>query len=206
MTLKEIYEEVVAHGWANIADEEGGEARIKRWINQAYREVLNHRAWGFLEDDAEGKAPLTIEDLGHVLSVVCVEQGTRLGYTTRAGLIHWDPTLAATGVPRQWYLETDTVLHVYPVNTDLKIKVRYLTEPADLKEDGDEPVMPAAWHQLLVDGAVVRAYKTTDNYEAAGFMRQEYDRVLRDMVKTLRKSYDGNKVVQRTGTANDYLG
>lgn len=205
MNLKEIYEEVVGHGWENIANEEGGEARIKRWINQAYREILNYRAWGFLEEEDEGKAPLTIEDLGHVLSVVCVEQETRLEYTTRAGLIHWDPTLSNSGIPTQWYLETDTELHVYPVNTDLKIKVRYLKEPADLKEDGDEPVMPEAWHQLIVDGAVVRAYKTTDNFEAAGFMRQEFDRVLADMVKTLRKSYDGNKLIQRTGSVNDYL-
>jgi len=205
LTFKEIYEEVVAHGWDNIAGEEGGEARIKRWINQAYREIIDFKAWGFLEATKEGKAPLTIADLGHVLSVVNLTNETRLDYTTRAGLAHWDPVLSATGVATQWFLEGETELHVYPLDTASTLRVVYLKNPADLKEDKDEPALPPAYHGLIVDGAVVRAYKTTDNCEAGGFVRQEFDRGLRNMVKTLRKSYDGNKLIQRTGTVNDYL-
>lgn len=205
MTFKQLYEEVVAHGWDQIAGEEGGEARLKRWINQAYREIIDFRAWGFLEDEEEGKAPLTIADLGHVLSAVNATNGTRLEYTTRAGLVHWDADLDATGIASQWYLEGETELNVYPIDTGSTIKVRYLKVPADLKEDSDVPVVPEGYHGLIVDGAVVRAYKTTDNYEAAGFARQEFDRGMRNMVRSLRKSYDGNRRIQRTGTVNDYL-
>lgn len=205
MTFLEIYEEVVARGFENIAGEEGGEARIKRWINQAYREIIDFRAWGFLEASKEGTAPLTIADLGHVLSAVNVTNETRLEYATRAGLVHWDATLSAAGVSTQWYLEGDTELHVYPVDTASTIKVRYLRVPADLEEDADEPMIPAGYHDLIVDGAVVRAYKTTDNFEAGGYVRQEFDRGLRNMVRTLRKSYDGNRMIQRTGSVNDYL-
>lgn len=205
MTFKEIYEEVVAHGWDNIAGEEGGEARIKRWINQAYREIIDFRAWGFLEATKEGKAPLTIADLGHVLSVVNLTNENRLDFTTRAGLAHWDPAVSASGVGTQWFLEGETELHVYPADTDSTYRVVYLKNPAELAADGDKPALPEPYHGLIVDGAVVRAYKTTDNFEAGGFVRQEFDRGLRNMVKTLRKSYDGNKRIQRTGTANDYL-
>lgn len=206
MTFKEIYEEVVARGFENIAEEEGGEARIKRWINEAYREVIDHRAWAFLRDEAEGKAPLTIEDLGHVISAVNQRSDSRLTFTTEAGLRHWDPTLESTGVATQWFLEGDSELHVYPTDAASEILVVYLKNPPDLKEDGDEPLVPAGYHGVIEDGAVLRAYKATDNYEAVGAVLAEFNRGLKSMRKNLRKAYDGGQLIQRTGSVNDYLG
>lgn len=206
MTFKELIEEVSARGFEFIANDEGGEARIKRWINQAYREIIDFRAWGFLEAEKEGKAPLTIADLKHVLSVVNVTNGERLTYTTRAGLEHWDPGLSTVGTATQWFLDGEDELRVYPADADSTIQVRYLMKPPDLAADGDEPIFDADYHDLIVDAAVVRAYKNTDNFEAAGFVRQEFDRGMRNMVRNLRKSYDGNRMIQRSGTVNDYLG
>lgn len=205
MSFKELVEEVIARGFENVANEEGGEARIKRWLNQAYREIIDFRAWAFLEEEDEGKAPLTIVDLKHVLTVVNRSSGERLNYTTRAGLEHWDPGLVAAGTATQWFLDGEDELHVYPVDADSTIQVRYIKKPADLKEDKDEPIFDADYHDLIVDAAVVRAYKNIDNFEAAGFLRQEFDRGMRNMVRNLRKSYDGNRMIQRSGTVDDYL-
>lgn len=201
MTYKELLEEVKARGFEHIS-----EARLKRWINQAYREIVDHRAWEFLEEEKEGNAPLEFEDLGHVLSVVNVTEQTHLGFTTVASLGRWDPALSSSGTATQWYMKGSQEIHVFPTDAASTIKVTYLKVPADLKEDEDEPVIPVAYHGLIVDGAVLRAYKNTDNFEAASAVRQELNIGLRGMVKTLRKSYDGNRLIQRTGSANDYLG
>lgn len=205
MTFKELIEEVSARGFEFIANDEEGEARIKRWINQAYREIIDYRAWGFLEGEKEGKAPLTIADLKHVLSVVNVSNGERLTFATRAGLERWNPGLTEVGTATQWFLDGEDELRVFPSDADSTIQVRYLLKPPDLKEDGDEPIFDADYHDLIVDAAVVRAYKNTDNFEAAGFVRQEFDRGMRNMVRNLRKSYDGNRMIQRSGTVDDYL-
>jgi len=205
VTFKQLQEEVVARGFENIATDTGGEARIKRWINQAYREIIDTRAWAFLEATKEGLTPLAIADLGHVLSVTDVTHETLLSYVERAVLLHWDPALTGKGSADRWYLESGTTLKVYPADAASTFLVRYLKEVADLVADGDEPVIPAAYHGVIEDGAVVRAYKTTDNYEAGQFVRQEYDRGLKSMVRGLRVNYDSAKTIVRTGTVNDYL-
>lgn len=206
MTFKELVEEVINRGFENIANEEGGEARIKRWINQTYREIVDHRAWGFLEEEKEGNAPLTIADLSHVLSVVNVTSDAPVTFTTRAALTDWDPALSTTGVASQWYLVGEDELHVYPADVDSTIRVYYLKDPPDLKADADVPVVPEDYHGVIEDGAVLRAYKTTDNYEAIAASRSEFNNGLRSMRKRLRKSYKGNRLVRKTGTVNDYIG
>lgn len=206
MTFKQLQEEVVARGFQNIADEEGGEARIKRWINQAYREIVDDRAWAFLEATKEGAAPFAIADLGHVLSAVNVTSEAPLAFIDRAELTNQDPALVSTGIASLWFLENGTQLCVHPLDTGSTIRVRYLKLPADLAADGDEPVIPVAYHGVIEDGAVVRAYKTTDNYEAGQFVRQEWERGMKGMRKGLRKSYAGNRKMVRSGNINDYLG
>jgi hypothetical protein len=205
LTFKELKEEVIARGFENIATDTGGEARIKRWINQSYREVIDHRAWAFLEASKEGKAPLAIADLGHVLSVTNLTVETLLTYIERAALLHWDPALSGTGTGTQWYLENGNSIHVYPGDTASTILVRYLKEVADLVADGDEPVVPAAYHGVIEDGAVLRAYKTTDNFEAVIAIRAEFNAGLKSMVKGLRVNYDGSRTIVRTGSVNDYI-
>lgn len=205
MTFKELQEEVIARGFENIATDTGGEARIKRWINQSYREVIDHRAWAFLEATKEGKAPLAIADLGHVLSISNLTNETLLTFMERAALLHWDPALTGVGVGNRWYLESGNSIHVYPTDAESTYLVRYLKEVADLVANGDEPVVPSAYHGVIEDGAVLRAYKTTDNFQAGQFVRTEFNNGLKSMVKGLRVNYDSAKTIIRTGSVNDYI-
>jgi hypothetical protein len=205
VTFKELQEEVIARGFENIATDTGGEARIKRWINQSYREVIDHRAWAFLEATKEGKAPLAIADLGHVLSISNLTNETLLTFMERAALLHWDPALTGVGVGNRWYLESGNSIHVYPTDAESTYLVRYLKEVADLVANGDEPVVPSAYHGVIEDGAVLRAYKTTDNFQAGQFVRTEFNNGLKSMVKGLRVNYDSAKTIIRTGSVNDYI-
>jgi hypothetical protein len=140
-----------------------------------------------------------------VLSVSNLTNESLVKFIERAVLLHYDPALTGTGVGNRWYLENGNSLHVYPTDPNSTYVVRYLKEAAELVNDGDEPVLPAAYHGVIEDGAVLRAYKTTDNYEAVASTRSEFNIGLKSMVKGLRVNYDSGKTIVRTGSANDYI-
>jgi hypothetical protein len=204
LTYKEIREEVVARGFDDFAQ---SDARIKRWVNQAYREITDAHPWPFLEETKEGTAPVTVSDLGHVLSVSNKTNESILGSADRRQIVGLDPKIDDTAsVPSLWYREGETSVKVWPADTTSTFVIRYLKVPAELKEDSDEPVIPKAYQDLIVDGAVIRAYKNRDNFEAAQFVRGEWEGGIRQMVHALlRPNYDSDYTVIRTGYPSDYL-
>lgn len=207
MTFKEIYEEVAQRGFTELATEPEQLTRLKRWVNQSYREITDMAQWPFLEATKEGTAPVTVADLAHVLSVTNKTVDETLDYLDRRTVVDVDPALNDTGIAEYWYREGETSVRVYPLDTSSTLVVRYLKLPAELSADGDVPLIPAAYHDLIVDGAVVRAFKNRDEYQAAQFIRQEWERGVRQMKHTLLKpNYDRDRLIVRTGDPVDYLG
>lgn len=203
MTLAELRNEVYERGFDDL-DSEDGRPRVTRWINQAVREITDAASWPFLEETVSETAPLVVPYLGHVLSFAS-EGGEQLTYVPRSQIASWDPDFNDTGSASHWYKESEGTLKVYPEDPST-FTVRYLRVPEELSEDGDATLIPAAYQDLIVDGAVVRAYKNRDNFEAAQFVRQEWERGLVQMRHALLKpNYDNEPVIQRTGMAADYF-
>lgn len=206
MTFQELYEEAAERGFNDLLQSEAQKTRLKRWVNQSYREIIDLAPWPFLDASKEGAAPLTVADLGHVLSVTAVSSDSVLRFLDSRSVTGMDPTRNDTGSPGYWYLEGETTIKVYPAEAGT-ILVRYRKVPAALSADADTPVLPAEYHDLIVDGTVVRAYKNRDNFEAAQFTRQEWERGIKGMTHALLKpNYDRERLIVRTGTAADYLG
>ena len=205
MKRKEIREEVVALGAENILNETGGEARINRWIQQAYREICDFKPWPFLFLTKEGAAPLKVEELGHVVAVVDVAARNPLEPITVNQLVLGDPTQAGTGSPAYWYSEDGETIKVAPASTG-KIKVLMRRKPAALAKDEDEPIFDEDYHDLIVTRVRVKVYKATDNLEAAAEMLKDYERERDGMVHALMKlNYDKERRLTRSGGAGDYL-
>jgi uncharacterized protein (DUF952 family) len=200
VNLKELVAEVKARGFEYESD-----ARIERWLNQAYREVVDYKPWPFLTATKEGTAPLEVADFGHAAAVVDVTADLALRYAGLGELVLVDADLSSTGSPVRWYITDGSTIEVYPANTDHTIKVTYAKVAAELKEDTDVPIVPTAYQGVIVDGAVAKAYKPSDNFEAMQFVRQEFDRGLKQMVHALlRPNYDSHRRILRTGIAGDY--
>lgn len=200
MTLKELEAEVKARGF-----EYEGETRIRRWINRAYREVVDHKPWPFLTATKEGTAPLEVSDFGHAIAVVDLTADTSLRYADFNRVVLGDPDLSETGSPVYWYTTDGTTIAVHPANTDHTIKVTYVKVASRLTKDEDEPIVPEDYQDVIVDGAVAKAYKPSDNFEAMQFVRQEFDRGLKQMVHALlRPNYDGHRRIIRSGIRSDY--
>lgn len=205
MNRKEIREEIIALGAENIANDTGGEARINRWIQQAIRDICDFKPWPFLFAEKEGAAPLAIADLGHVVAVSDLTHRNPLEPATINQLVLGDPTLAGSGQAEYWYTEDGSTIKVYPVPSGGgNLKVRYRKVPVELA-DGDKPIIPVDYHDLIVTRVRVKVYKATDNWEAASEAWKDYKAELGGMVHALMKpNYDKERRLSRTGRSEDY--
>lgn len=205
MNREEIRDEVIASGAENIMKEPGGEARINRWIQQSYRELCDHKPWPFLFDSDEGVAPLTIDNLGHVVAVVDVAARNELEPITINQLLLGDPTQTGTGRPEYWFSEDGETIKVTPTQAGLLVRVLFRIKPA-LLEDDDEPIFDVDYHDIIVTRTRVKVYKATDNLEAAAEMLKDYERERDGMVHSLMKlNYDKERRLTRAGRRGDYL-
>ncbi len=206
MTRKEIREEVIALGAENIATQAGGEARLNRWIQQAIRELCDFKPWPFLFATKEGATPLAIADLGHVVAVSDVTNRNPIEPATINQLLLVDPNLGGLGQAEFWFTEDGKTIKVYPFpNAGGSFKVRYRKVPAELA-DNEEPIVPKDYHDLIVSRVRVKAYKASDNFEAAAEELKGYERERDLMVHALMKpNYDKERRLTRSGGSGDYL-
>jgi len=202
---KEIREEVIANGAENIARDAGGEDRINRWIAQVIRDICDVKPWPFLMAVAEGKAPLEVADLAHVEVFADVTNDNLLQPATLAQLSLGDPDLSEVGSAAYWYTEDGSTLKVYPGNTSATFRAHYRRTPPAI-DDTEEPIIPADYHDLIVDGVRIKVYKATDNFAAAAEILKDYERRLEGMAHALlHTNYDQARRITRTGGPADYL-
>lgn len=180
MTFAELQTEVQDRGFHHVS-----ETRIARWINQAYLEICHKQDWPFRETTATGTAPLTISDLGKVLWVVdsTNDQPLRGGLDARR-VQEMDPDLTATGNPARWYLTGSDTLRVWPTNATVSVTVHYLSKPTELSGE-DEPLVPSEFQNLIVDGAVIRAYRNADESDKAKGLRADWNEEMATMYEAL---------------------
>lgn len=205
MNRKEIREEVIANGAENIANDTGGEARINRWIAQVIRDICDLKPWPFLMAIAEGTAPLKVEDLAHVEVFADVTNDNLLQPATLAQISMGDPDLSAVGGAEYWYTEDGETLKVYPANVSATFRAHYRRTPPAI-DDTESPIIPADYHDLIVDGVRIKVYKATDNFAAAAEILKDYERRLEGMAHALlHTNYDQARRLSRTGGPADYL-
>lgn len=147
--------------------------------------------WPFTEASTSGTAPLTISDVRQVLSVADTSSNYVLTGVDRRDVVDVDPPVTSVGSPESWYLEAQ-VLHVYPANTTVTISVRYSKVPAELSSDTDEPIVPSRFQDLIIDGALVRAYKDIDELQRAQALQVFYDRGVAEMLNSLSERNNQN--------------
>lgn len=135
-------------------------ARLTTWLNDAKDQFEDYPFdWPWLKSTATGAAPLTISDLRRVRAVVDTSNRNQLRKVRDADVLEFaDYTLATTGVPECWFLTSDTVVAVYPVQT-ASLSVPYLKFSPALSADGDTPLIPARYHGIWVDLAEVHVLR-----------------------------------------------
>lgn len=169
MTFQQMITEMKARGFDHMG------SRVESYLNDAYLlDICEQENWSFLEEVAEGPAPLTISDLRTVEYVIDQSNVEKLDPLLKDRITDdWNPDLTEVGTPSLYYITKGTTVNVYPVAAN-EIEVRYWKVAPELSAEA-EPLLPKRWHSLIIDGAVARAYTNSDDYELSVAAREQFE-------------------------------
>jgi hypothetical protein len=149
---------------------------------------------------------LAISDLGTIETVVDSTRDVELLPAEYRDLIAAYGDLSTTGTAEFYYVANPSgTLQVatYPVTTNT-IAVQYWEIPAELTST-DTPVVPARFHDIIVDLAVCRAYRDADNHGAAEALQAHVDRRVLQMVnQQFAQQVQGPDFQQVRGASQDW--
>jgi hypothetical protein len=171
-------------------------------LNRAVVDFEDYYAWPWLRKQISGPAPLTISDLKYVRSVFDSTGTEYFGLGDSDDVYRSD-----TGTPTAWWIDDTSgspVLTAYPVGS-VSFIVNYVATSSPLTSDSDTPKIPAAYHTTWVDLAVVQAYKDSDNFAAAGALRQAVEGDLQRMVEVYetRNRMNSRQRLVRAGSEDE---
>lgn len=151
-------------------------ASQNRMLNAAYREIHSQMRWPFLE--AVNQSQTTVvgtqtytppmsnwRNLDAIrISQPYIANFTPLEYRQPQDLMDeaWvNPTETAT--PRAWTMYANQIW-LFPTPDDIyQLTYYYIVEPPDMANDTDVPVVPVAYHDAIISGAVCRmAFRQRD--------------------------------------------
>jgi hypothetical protein len=186
MNFEEMKQELYARGTDYLEEDADGVARAERWLNQAYRKILNLQAWPFLQASAQGIGGdgfVTIPDLRKIMVVADSSQFAsrplqRSTYEELAAA--YGVELTRTGTPEYYYLFGTDTIYVFPVGGAIFVQYIKRVEPLT---GTDTPIFDEEYHNLIVDGAMIYAYRDGDNFEAAAALQAEWNLDLASMAE-----------------------
>lgn len=86
------------------------------------------------------------------------------------------------GVPLYWTLIDDDVNFWPTPDANYVITFDYTKDPPDLAADGDTPLLPATFHDILVWGAIKELAYRERNWSARAVALEEYNARMSDMM------------------------
>lgn len=164
MNLSDARTELGARGFDYLSAD-----RMTFMLNNAKNAFEDAWPFPWLEQTVIGPAPLALLDLKHVRMVKHVASNCELLGLDFRQVAQDGTDLNLPGVPEYWWLEGPdpvSLLHTWPVAPD-SIEAFYTRESPELVNQLDEPLIPARYHPVWIDLAVVQAYKDSDNFPAA---------------------------------------
>jgi hypothetical protein len=199
LTFATAKTELLARGFDDLDT-----TRQSYFINRGYQMVCNKYPWPFLEATTTGTSPLTISDLRQILYVIDTTNDQELIGIDQREIRGVDPDITSTGTPTHYYLTGTTTLTVWPPNTSVSLSVRYYKVPAALTGT-DALLVPERYEYLVIDAAVILAYRDSDNFDAAGALKAEWEYEVGEMAKDLLSRNFGNAdLVEITGLAGEW--
>lgn len=180
MNFSALKTEYSGRGFNHLSDGERGSD-----INQARAALDEMFLWPYREKGVTGVAPVAIPDLGVVETVTNEDIDYQLAPADFRSLGGAVGDLSIAGVPMVFYVGSGNVVATYPVSSSAIIGVQYWRITPDLMDDADLPLAPSRFHPLIVDLAVSRGYRRTDNFASAQALQPWIDQQVQVMVDSL---------------------
>lgn len=199
MNLGDARTELAARGFDYLSAN-----RMTLMLNNAKNAFEDSWPFPWLWETLIGPAPLTVADLKYVFMVKHVASDCELLGLSFRQIAQEGTDIDLRGVPEYWWLEGPNIVHTWPVNTD-PIEVFYIRESPELVNVIDEPLIPARYHPVWLDLAVVQAYKDSDNFAAAGQLSADVNGRLGQLIERYETTnrQNGHYITHRWPPAED---
>lgn len=152
--------------------------RAGRWVNQSYQELCSLAKWPFLKTSTTGTSPVSIPTLNRIVYVRDTSLNVRLVEADFDLLTSLQPNLATTGTASWYYLDFTSgapAVTAFPVTTNM-LEIVYLQNPVPLTSDTDVLIVPDQFIDVVVLGAMRRAYLDgTDNANQYQMVKSEWN-------------------------------
>lgn len=192
MNLTQAIAELKARGFDYLSD-----ARATIMLNNAKNALEDEYPWPWLESTITGPVPLSISDLKYVEYVVDTTNGVELDGIDPRDVIDLDRNVATAGNPSSWWLDGAGTLKTYPTSATAQLSVRYVKFSPELSAGTDTPLIPARYHPVWINYAVVDAYKDDEQHDlAAALLNDLRGRRLPAMIDVYGSRNRGNPDVQ----------
>jgi hypothetical protein len=193
MTLAQLRAEL-----NRIADDDIDTANADSWFNKTYQEVAraNNGKWSWLETSttiplvaATYAYPIADDaaDFRELIDIRNIAEGYMLTEDSGENFIKSNPsyptgTSVATGKPTNFFI-TNGVINLYPIPDDAyTLTMRYYKNITELSGLTDVALIPSAFHEILVYGALVRYLISEDPADGAiTRYQQEFDRIMQEL-------------------------
>ena len=211
MTLDEMYTQMELYGFDDFED-----SQKLMLLNDAYLDIVTREPWPFME--------VLIPSLTITSGVTKVTNNTYTGSPTDVGsvtsfidtsnfivmlperndVIEKNYRLSnSSGNPRVYYFVGED-MYLYPASNGATYRLSYIRTPSALTTDASN-LIPSRHHNIIVYGALVKAFLVNDDPQAAVFQNMfeskyqqmrndlwmnQYDRT--DYVQVMTDSYDWN--------------
>lgn len=201
-TFDDIVKEVLRYGFDD--GPQVNKARIEAWVNEGQVQVARHVSAPEFQANAE--QTLTVGTYKYTepsgllmyLSILYPAAESRL---VPVDLQTFDTYSAEElqSIPLV-YTVFGTELWLWPTPSAAdKLQIRYIKKPPELKEAADVPVLPKDYLHLLVDYALMRAYRAEDDLEAAAQHQAQYEKDLKQYELNVLRIQD-DRPMQLQGT------
>jgi hypothetical protein len=151
---------------------------IKRWLNTAQRKAVQQsefrtqeevKAFTTAASDATLELPadfsrwIDFYDTGSKWPLTPLEKA------------EYDALEGSSGRPTA-YTVVGNQITLWPTpDAAYSLSLRYWRLPADMVADGDEPEIPAQYHEILVAYAMQKAYARENDYTSSRFWKEEWE-------------------------------
>ena len=166
--------------------------RIKNWINMGYYNFVLRELWPFREttDDVTTIAGTQEYVLSTEFTNIDAQNITSVAIqgATNRKLVYWpfnqlraanpDYDLIGTSVPQNYYLKGGN-LGLWPSPNDVyTVTVDYYKVPTELSADADEPIIPVAYRQSLVQFALAKEHDFNTDPDLAQKAMNEFEQIV----------------------------
>jgi len=134
--------------------------RAKRWINQSYQELCALEPWPFLKTSTTSTSPASLPTLNRIIYVRDTSTNNKLIEADFDNLTDLQPNLTTTGTAGWYYIDYTAgspAVTAFPVTTNT-LQIVYYQNPVELSADADVLVVPNQFVDVVVLGAMRRAY------------------------------------------------